>query len=102
MTDEVLQAGAICAAVLAILALAGWVWRCWRRLDERLITPVGQMWEDWRGEPARPGVPERPGVMERLSAMERGLETVQKQVCPNGGTSMHDKVTAIKHAVTDV
>lgn len=51
---------------LALLALAGFGIRAWRRFDKKFA----QFHEDWNGTPGRPGVPPRAGVMERLSMIE--------------------------------
>lgn len=41
------------------------------------------------------GDDERPGWGKRLTAIERRLCKVEAQLVPNGGGSLHDKVTAI-------
>ena len=91
--DPLIKAGALAMALLAIIGLltavqkgARWMLRTLRKLGEFL--------EDWNGEPGRPGVPARPGVMARL-------ERIEAQLNPNGGQSLHDKVTAIKNTVVD-
>lgn len=105
------QLGAAAGAVLAILALVALVVRSVRRA----WAPVADFLEDWRGEPGRPGVPARPGVMARLGQLEQGVtqtparldrieyrvSQMELQLHPNGGGSLHDKVTAIKEVVVD-
>lgn len=62
--------------------------------------------DDWAGTEARPGVAKRPGVMERLDNIEQQLDTADvkltetnKQLKPNGGNSVADKVTQIREAI---
>lgn len=62
--------------------------------------------DDWAGTEARPGVSKRPGVMERLGNIEQRLDTADikltetnKQLKPNGGNSVADKVTQIREAI---
>lgn len=52
------------------------------------------MWEDWKGEEARPGVQRRPGVMERLSDIEHQLK-------PNGGGSIRDRIDRVSRQLED-
>lgn len=47
--------------------------------------------DDWFGEPARPGFAGREGVPERLSK----VETMTKQLGPNGGSHLADKITKL-------
>lgn len=60
----------------------------------RTLRKVNDFLDDWRGEPARPGVKARPGVMQRIEAIEAQLR-------PNGGSTVYDKVTKIAKAVDD-
>ncbi|WP_224280648.1 hypothetical protein [Streptomyces sp. LS1784] len=79
------------AALGAVLAVLGVLWRTVRRLHRAL-----DAWaEDWQGAAARPGVPARPGVMERLASIEHELH-------PNSGLSLRDAVNRIEGAVQDL
>ncbi|MEU8035721.1 hypothetical protein [Streptosporangium sp. NPDC049078] len=60
-----------------------------------LIKKGGDILDDWRGEPGRPGVPARPGVMARLEAIEAQLK-------PNGGHSTRDVVNRVEQSVRRV
>lgn len=51
----------------------------------RLLKRLGDAFDDWQGQPARPGVPERPGVMRRL-------EMIESELHPNGGSSLRDAI----------
>lgn len=63
----------------------------------RLFTDWRQFLEDWRGEPARPGIaPARLGVLERLSKLEADVSASRSQLTPNGGSSLLDKVDRIE------
>lgn len=65
MTASALYAaGAAATAVLALLTLAGVLWR-------KLGRPLAAFLRDWVGEPPRPGLPGgRLGVPERLARIE--------------------------------
>lgn len=56
----------------------------------RVVRPIQQLVEDWRGEPARPqdGIPERPGMMKRMAEVESQMRT-------NHGTSLRDAIDRI-------
>jgi hypothetical protein len=80
----------------------------------RIVKPVGEFLDDWRGTPARPGVAASPGVMETIQSLKSGqqrlddgqlhiidrLARVEQQQTPNGGGSMRDEIQQIKQAVT--
>lgn len=83
--------GGLAASVVAVLAGLAAAVR-WARVRWR---PVAEFLEDWRGEPARPGVPRRLGVMERVSALETSTAVIRAEVTPNGGGSLKDVVVAI-------
>lgn len=77
------------AGGIAVLASggAGAVWL--GRVVARTGRAVVDMHDDWKGEPARPGVRGRMGVMERLDSIERELH-------PNGGSSLRDAVNRLE------
>ena len=81
--------GAVATAATAVCTGAFFVWR--KGIRPRLHR-TRDFLDDWSGTPARPGVKARPGVMERL-------ESIEGQLRPNGGTSMHDAVNRIEQAV---
>lgn len=69
----------------------------------RLFTDWRQFLEDWRGEPARPGIaPERLGVLARLSKLEESAARVEHEVKPNDGASMKDQINRIEEHVVPV
>jgi hypothetical protein len=57
-----------------------------------LFRRLGDLADDWSGEPARPGVPSRPGVMERLQALDEKTQQLEH----NGGSSLRDDVSAMR------
>lgn len=95
MVVQVDQAAAWIAAVAAGTAGLAYLLRgAWR-----LTQVIHRLAEDLLGEPARPGQPARPGVIARLDDLDGRMRRVEAQVNPNGGSSLHDKVTAVKRAV---
>lgn len=84
-------AGAITGGLAAVTAIgvAG-------RFVLRMGRNVTDLHDDWRGEPDRPGVPGRPGVMERLAALEAGQVATNKELHPNGGSSLRDAVNRVE------
>lgn len=74
---------------LAVLVVfVRWLSHRLRRVDDFL--------GDWNGEPDRPGVPGHPGVMARLDGIERRVTAVEKQLHPNGGSTLADAVQRIE------
>lgn len=59
-------------------------------------------YEDWYGEPERPGVPRRPGVMERLKDQDQALDEIRKELTTNGGSSLKDRVVSMDGRLLDV
>jgi hypothetical protein len=100
-----MSAWAIVAGVcggIAVLAAgtAGLVYLT--RPMRRLAAAVADFLADWRGEPARDGVPARPGVMVRLAEIQETqadhglrLSKVERELSPDGGRSMRDRVEAV-------
>jgi hypothetical protein len=62
---------------------------------------VNDFFEDWGGQPARPGVPARLGVMSRLEDMNDRLANVEHELHPNSGTSLRDAVDQIHGATVE-
>lgn len=85
--DLIVRIGAVLTA-LTIIGVAA-------RVIGRMARRVGDIHDDWRGEPARPGVEARPGVMERL-------KTIEEEMRPNGGGSMRDAVNRLEVRLTSV
>lgn len=94
MDNPLLQAGAVAAAISAIIGtllmlgkVVTLVWKLNRRVGHALDIIIGA--------PAVGEIPERPGVMARL-------ERIEKEVKPNGGTSIKDQVSSIKQSIERV
>jgi hypothetical protein len=95
--------GLVAITLAVVLLRPVWlpVWRTFRRLQ--------QFFDDWFGEPARPGQPARPGVMARLQSTETEVASVktialrsEKELHPNGGSSLRDDVRAVGAQVAQV
>jgi hypothetical protein len=63
--------------------------------------------DDLLGEPAHGDQPARPGVLGQLNALREQLDrmnvrliTVEREMSPNGGSSIRDRVEAIAAATT--
>lgn len=101
---------AACGAIALMLTvmfglarLGRWLWITGRRLA-RLI-------DDLTGEPERPGLPgsARPGVLARMYLFEQRLtqldtltekvDAIEREMRPNGGGSMRDKIDVIAASV---
>lgn len=65
-----------CVGLTAIIGLLGMLVRAVRKVAGRM----GQIADDWNGEPARPGFPGRPGVMERVGTLETEVVSVKRRV----------------------
>jgi hypothetical protein len=63
--------------------------------------------DDLLGEPARGDQPARLGVLgqlaglrDQLACMDRRMTTIERELSPNGGSSMQDRVAAIAAAIS--
>lgn len=65
--------------LLALLAIPSALSAVVFRPARRLLRRVGQVLDDWTGEPARPGVQSRSGVMERLQTIEGNQHEVRAE-----------------------
>lgn len=93
MDDWILAAGALSVALVAIAALLRAAWQIYRRFDA--------FFDDWFGQPARPGRAAVPGIAERVGSLEDDMAAVKRQVTPNGGTttSLGDRAVRIERAL---
>lgn len=95
---------AAAVTVVSALGLAGgklikWLWSTGKKIN--------LFFEDFYGEPARPGFPEKKGLMERVQNIEsiqaENSEMIQKiwsEQMPNSGKSQRDDIARIHQAVT--
>lgn len=91
-------AGATAIVTSAVTALAGVLFWGLRTLH-RTVRGVTDLVDDWRGEPARPGVAARPGVMARLESMDGRLTRIEAELHPNGGATVRDAVNRIERKI---
>ena len=89
--------GVVLGVIVAALAVLGAAVAGGRTVL-RLYRGLTNLVEDWRGEPARPGVAGRPGVMARLERIELRQQRIEAQLLPNGGASLRDAVNRIEQA----
>lgn len=105
----IVGAAAVASALVAF-------WRIGRALL-RGARKAGHFFDDWFGEPDRPGAPGRPGIPARLSKvevavsevseknadlchkfseMEQKVDAIVYELHPNGGRSLRDTVNRIE------
>lgn len=101
-TDGINNAYEFITAVSGTLAGMGIIWGFMFRPVRKMVRRLGQFFDDWFGEEARPGVPRRPGMLERVSTLETGQAEMRRHVLPNGGSSLRDDVTGIKAQVSQM
>jgi hypothetical protein len=89
--------------VIALAALVTALAVIWKAVRTVLAWArrVNDFFEDWGGEPGRPGVAARPGVMQRLGTIEGRLGTIEHELHPNSGASLRDAVDRIHEATVD-
>ncbi len=99
--EILIMTGAILAAVTGIIVFSMKIAKGLKRIVHFL--------DDFNGEEARPGIPERLGMSARISQLEdcvsssrveleqlnKKVTFIEKELHPNHGTSMRDKVDRI-------
>ena len=99
--EILIMTGAVIAAVTGIIVFSMKIAKGLKRVVHFL--------DDYNGEEARPGVPERLGMSARISQLEdcvslsreeleqlnKKVTFIEKELHPNHGTSMRDKVDRI-------
>ena len=99
--EILIMTGAILAAVTGIIVFSMKIAKGLKRIVHFL--------DDFNGEEARPGIPERLGMSARISQLEDCISSsrteleqlnkkvtfIEKELHPNHGTSMRDKVDRI-------
>ena len=105
----IVGAAAVASALVALWRVARTMLRGSRK--------IGHFFDDWFGEPDRPGAPGRPGIPARLSKvevavsevseknddlcrkfseMEQKVDAIVYELHPNGGRSLRDTVNRIE------
>jgi len=99
--EILIMTGAVIAAVTGIIVFSMKIAKGLKRVVHFL--------DDYNGEEARPGIPERLGMSARISQLEdcvsssreeleqlnKKVTFIEKELHPNHGTSMRDKVDRI-------
>ena len=99
--EIIIMTGAVIAAVTGIIVFSMKIAKGLKRVVHFL--------DDFNGEEARPGIPERLGMSARISQLEdcvslsrteleqlnKKVTFIEKELHPNHGTSMRDKVDRI-------
>jgi uncharacterized coiled-coil protein SlyX len=99
--EIIIMTGAVIAAVTGIIVFSMKIAKGLKRVVHFL--------DDFNGEEARPGIPERLGMSARISQLENCVSSsrteleqlnkkvtfIEKELHPNHGTSMRDKVDRI-------
>ena len=99
--EIIIMTGAVIAAVTGIIVFGMKIAKGLKRVVHFL--------DDFNGEEARPGIPERLGMSARISQLEdcvsssrkeleqlnKKVTFIEKELHPNHGTSMRDKVDRI-------
>jgi hypothetical protein len=82
-----LDTSAVVGVVSFLAGLGGAMGLAWTRV----VRPIQQIAEDWRGEPARPqdGFPGRPSMGLRMARLEAEMH-------PNHGSSLRDAVNRLE------
>lgn len=75
----------------AIITALGVLWRV-ALSGRRIARLVNQFFDDWNGQPARPGHARRLGIPERLESVEAAQVDIRAELRPNGGGSLRDAV----------
>jgi archaellum component FlaC len=100
-------AGIVTAITILIVAF---------RKTSKAVKKMVHFFDDYFGEEERPGVDRRPGISERLSKMEECLndvnsrfttveykiESIEKELQPNSGTSLRDAINRIEDRVENL
>lgn len=97
MTNPITAIITVGGAVAAVLVL----WGAGARVI-KAVRRIVHFVDDWEGHPARPGIPGRPGMVEQLAQLGERMSAVEnrtRQLTPNGGSHLADKVDQIARLV---
>lgn len=104
--------GTIFVSLFVVLSVGALVWAVLRpvlRSARRTDKTLQRLTLDWFGQEGRPGFPAVPGVPQRLYEVEQALallrplvESIDKELHPNGGGSLRDQITKLQAAVETV
>lgn len=95
-----LNIGQILGFGLGLVVVVGLFVKIWKTVRP-MWRNIREFFEDWKGEPERPGVPARAGVMERLHTIENKVSTIDHELHPNSGKSLRDKVDSIEEQLRE-
>jgi len=108
LVEILITVAAVLAAVTGIIVFS-------RKLGG-VVKKIVHFLDDFNGEEERPGVPARPAMSARIAQLEecmnnshrqmedmnKKLEFIEKELHPNHGSSMRDKVDNIVSRLNDV
>jgi len=99
----------VMVSMFAVLTLGALLWALLRpvvRSARSTDKTLQELRRDWFGQEGRPGFPAVPGVPQRLFDVEQVLmelrpivERIEKEMHPNGGGSLRDKIQALQYTM---